>query len=113
VRAAAQMLLVPVFERRISAFKAPKTEEEAEARLRLLRRLSNTLVDLLYVITAYITVIAPLLAALDVISLGWVTIVLVVLLITAAVWYLYVFQRRVAPPPGEPALTVTAEAATS
>jgi hypothetical protein len=97
VRAAAQMLLVPVFERQISAFKAPKTEEEAEARLRLLRRLSNTLVDLLYVITAYITVIAPLLAALDVVSLGWVTIVLVVLLLTAAVWYIYVFQRRVAP----------------
>jgi serine/threonine-protein kinase len=97
VRAAAQMLLVPVFERQISAFKAPRTEQDAEARVRLLRRLSNTLVDLLYVVTAYVAVIAPLLAALDVVSLGWVTIVLVVLLITAGVWYLYVFQRRVAP----------------
>jgi hypothetical protein len=112
VHAAAQMLLVPVFERQISAFKAPRTEEEAEARVRLLRRLSNTLVDLLYVITAYITVIAPLLAALDVVSLGWVTIVVVVLLLTAAVWYIYVFQRRVAPSIAEPAPAVSAEAAT-
>ena len=56
----------------------------ARGSLRLLRRLSNTLVDLVYVITAYVTVIAPLLAALDVVSLGWVTIVLVVLLIVAA-----------------------------
>ena len=114
VRAAAQLLLVPVFERQISAFKAPKTEEEAEARLRLLRRLSNTLVDLLYVITAYITVIAPLLAALDVVSLGWVSIVVVVVLLTAAVWYIYVFQRRVAPPAleaAQPAAAATADTA--
>jgi hypothetical protein len=77
----------------------------------LLRRLSNTLVDLLYVITAYVTVIAPLLAALDVVSLGWVTILLVLLLLTAAVWYIYVFQRRVVAPIGEPSPTVGAEVA--
>ena len=103
------MLLVPEFERQISAFKAPKTEQDAEARLRLLRRLSNTLADLLYVITAYVAVIAPLLAALDVISLGWVTIVLFALLVTAGVWYIYVFQRRVAPPEAQPSATATAE----
>jgi hypothetical protein len=110
VRVAAQMLLVPVFERQISAFKAPRTEQEAEARQRLLRRLSNTLVDLLYVVTAYVTVIAPLLAALDVVSLGWVTIVLVLLLISAAVWYLFVFQRRVALPTPEVSSATGAEA---
>jgi hypothetical protein len=109
VQAAAQMLLVPVFDRQISAFKAPKTEQDAEARLRLLRRLSNTLVDLLYVITAYVAVIAPLLAALDVISLGWVTIVLFVLLIAGGGWYMYRFQRRVAPPQVEPGLTASAK----
>jgi len=112
VRAAAQLLLVPVFERQISAFKAPKTEQDAEARVRLLRRLSNTLVDLLYVITAYVTVIAPLLAALDVVSLGWVTIVVVVLLIIAAGWYIVVFQRRVAPAEVQPALVATADVGT-
>jgi len=100
-----------VFERQISAFKAPRTEQEAEARQRLLRRLSNALVDLVYVITAYVTVIAPLLAALDVVSLGWVTIVLVVLLIVAAVWYLYAFQRRVIPPAPEVSSATGAEAA--
>jgi len=103
---------VPVFERQISAFKAPKTEQDAEARVRVLRRLSNTLVDLLYVITAYVTVIAPLLAALDVVSLGWVTIVVVVLLIIAAGWYIVVFQRRVAPAEVQPALVATADVGT-
>ena len=51
-RRGARSFLTPLLERQISAFSGPPTEEAAEARLQLLERVSDGLIDVGYVVCA-------------------------------------------------------------
>jgi hypothetical protein len=82
-RREARVLAVPVLDRQISALYAPKTEADAEARLHLLERVSDGLIDVLYVVCAYIAVGMPIVGALSGSSLSW--LITVVYLVFAAI----------------------------
>jgi hypothetical protein len=108
IQAGARLLLVPAFERQVSAFAAPKTEAEATRRLVLLSRLSDGLVNLLYVLVAYVVVLAPLLSALGTINLGWLTGVVIAVFIAASAWYLYAVGRDLTAPTTAPSESASA-----
>ena len=55
---------MPALDRPISALYAPRTEADAEARLHLLERVSDGVIDLLYVACAYVAVVMPVVGAL-------------------------------------------------
>jgi protein kinase-like protein len=67
----ARVLLVPVLDRQISALYAPRTEAAAEARLHLLELVSDGVIDLLYVVCAYVAVVMPVVGALSGSDFGW------------------------------------------
>ncbi len=96
-RQAGRALLVPFFDRQISAFLAPKTEQEAEDRIGLLGRAADSLVDTLYLLTAYVVIVAPVVGALDGTSLSWVTGVVYAAFLAALAWLVYTFVRRIRP----------------
>jgi hypothetical protein len=98
IQAAARLLLVPAFERQVSAFAAPKTEADAQKRVLLLSRLADGLVNLVYVLVAYVVVLAPLLSALGTINLGWLTGVVIAAFVAASAWYLYSVGRDLTAP---------------
>jgi len=91
---AARVLLVPAFDRQISALYAPHTEAAAEARLRLLERLSDGLIDLLYVLGAFVAIVAPLTGVLGESSLSWLTTVVYLVFVAVAAWLLYRVWRN-------------------
>ncbi len=91
----ARTLLVPVLDRQISAFYAPKTEAAAEARVQLLGRVSDGLIDLLYVVCAFVAVVAPLAGALaDNSSLSWLSTVVYLAFVLIAGGLLYRVWRQ-------------------
>ncbi len=90
----ARMLLVPALDRQISALYAPRTEAAAEARLHLLERVSDGLIDVLYVLAAYIAIVAPLTGVLADSSLSWLTTVVYLVFAAVAVWLLYRVWRN-------------------
>jgi hypothetical protein len=94
-RQAARVLLVPALDRQISAFYAPADEDAAEARLHLLGLVSDGLIDLLYVVCAFVAIVLPLVGALSASSnLSWLTTVVYVAFIAIAAWLLYRVWRH-------------------
>jgi hypothetical protein len=94
-RQAARSLFVPMLDRQISAFYAPANEDAAEARLHLLGLVSDGLIDLLYVVCAYVAIVVPLVGALSASSnLGWLTTVVYLAFAAITVWLLYRVWRH-------------------
>jgi ABC-type nickel/cobalt efflux system permease component RcnA len=94
-RQAVRVLLVPALDRQISAFYAPPNEDAAEARLHLLGLVSDGLIDLLYVVRAFVALVLPLVGALSASSdLSWLTTVVYVAFIAIAGWLLYRVWRH-------------------
>jgi tRNA A-37 threonylcarbamoyl transferase component Bud32 len=91
---AARVLLVPVLGRQISAFYAPANEDAAEARLHLLGLVSDGLIDLLYVLCAYVAIVTPLVGALSSSGLSWLTTLVYLAFIAIAAWLLYRVWRH-------------------
>ncbi len=92
---AARVLIVPALGRQISAFYAPANEDDAEARLHLLGLVSDGLIDLLYVVGAYVAVVLPLVGALSVNTrLSWLTTVVYLAFVAIAGWLLYRVWRH-------------------
>jgi hypothetical protein len=92
---AARVLIVPVLGRQISAFYAPANEDDAEARLHLLGLVSDALIDLLYVLFAYMAVVVPLVGALSAsTNLSWLTTLVYVAFIAVAGWLLFRVWRQ-------------------
>jgi Protein kinase domain len=110
-RRAARALLVPVLDRQISALYAPRTEADAEARLRLLERVSDGVIDLLYVLCAYIAVVVPVAGALSDSEFSWLVTVVYLVFVAIAGWLLYRVWRHAGaaglgtPSTAEPELT--------
>jgi protein kinase-like protein len=93
-RRAARVLLVPVLDRQISALYAPRTEADAEARLRLLERVSDGVIDLLYVLCAYVAVVVPVVGALSGSDFSWLVTVVYLAFVGIAGWLLYRVWRH-------------------
>lgn len=93
-RAAARVLLVPGLDRQISALYAPRTEAEAEARIELLERVSDGVIDLLYVVCAYVAVVLPVVGALAGSSISWLITVVYVVFAAIAIALLYRVWRN-------------------
>jgi serine/threonine-protein kinase len=93
-RRTARSLLVPVLDRQISALYAPRTEADAEARRHLLERVSEGLVDVLYVLCAFIAVVVPTVGALSESGLTWLVTVVYVAFVAIAGWLLHRVWRH-------------------
>jgi hypothetical protein len=93
-RRGARALLVPVLDRQISAWYAPRTEAAAEARHQLLERVSDGLIDLGYVICAFIAVGLPLVGALAGGDLTWAISLVYLAFVALAGWLLYRVWRH-------------------
>jgi hypothetical protein len=65
-------------------------------------------VNLLYVLVAYVVVLAPLLSALGTINLGWLTGVVIAVFIAASAWYLYAVGRDLTAPTTAPSESASA-----
>jgi hypothetical protein len=91
----ARVLFVPMLDRQVSAFYAPASEDAAEARVHLLGLVSDGLIDLLYVLCAYVAIVVPLVGALSASSnLSWLTTVVYLAFIAVAGWLLYRVWRH-------------------
>jgi hypothetical protein len=90
----AHFLLVPVLDRQISAFYAPKTEAAAEARLHLLELVADGLIDLFYVLCALVAVVMPLAGAFADSSLSWLSTLVYLAFVVIAGWLLFRVWRR-------------------
>ena len=112
---AAHTLIVPVLGRQISAYYAPANEDDAEARLHLLGLVSDGLIDLLYVVCAYVAVVVPLVGALSATSrLSWLTTLVYLAFVAIAGWLLYrVWRHAGAAGLGQAASAAAPETATS
>ncbi|HEY1297115.1 MAG TPA: hypothetical protein VGJ60_28900, partial [Chloroflexota bacterium] len=89
-RQAARVLIVPLLDRQVSAFYAPANEDAAEARVHLLGLVSDALIDLLYVMCAFVAIVLPLVGALSANpNLSWLTTVVYVTFVAIAGWLLY------------------------
>jgi hypothetical protein len=93
-RRGARSLLAPLLDRQISAFSAPPTEEAAEARLHLLERVADGLIDVGYVVCAYIAVGVPLVGALSGSTLSWMVSIVYLAFAAIAGWLLYRVWRH-------------------
>lgn len=93
-RQAARALFVPLLDRQISAFYAPANEDDAEARVHLLGLVSDGLIDLLYVVCAYVAIVVPLVGALSASNLTWLTTVVYLVFAAITVWLLYRVWRH-------------------
>ena len=90
----ARVLMVPALDRQISAMYAPRTEAAAEARLHLLERVSDGVIDVLYVLCAFVAVVLPLVGVLGDSSLSWLTTVVYLVFVSVAAWLLYRVWRH-------------------
>jgi hypothetical protein len=90
----ARVLMVPALDRQISAMYAPRTEAAAEARLHLLERVSDGVIDVLYVLCAFVAVVLPLVSVLSDSSLSWLTTVVYLVFVCLAAWLLYRVWRN-------------------
>jgi len=108
-RRGARTFLAPLLERQISAFSAPPTEEAAEARLQLLERVSDGLIDVGYVVCAFLAVGLPLVGALSGSSLSWLVSVVYLVFVAIAGWLLYRVWRHA----GQAGLGTTSTTASS
>jgi len=93
-RSATRGLLVPVLDRQISAFLAPPTEAAAESRFHLLERVSDGLIDLLYLLCAFVAIVAPLAGALADSALSWLSTLVYLAFVAIAGWILYRVWRH-------------------
>jgi hypothetical protein len=93
-RRSARTLLVPLLDRQISALYAPRTEADAEARWRLLERIAEGLVDLLYVLCAFVAVVLPMVSVLSESGMTWLITVVYVAFVAIAGWLLYRVWRN-------------------
>jgi hypothetical protein len=109
-RREARVLVVPMLDRQISALYAPRTEADAEARLHLLERVSDCLIDLLYVVCAYIAVGMPIVSALSASSFsGLITVVYLVFAAVAGLLLYRVWRQAGAAGLGSPTTEAAAE----
>jgi hypothetical protein len=98
LQAVAQAFIVPAIDRQLSSLVATDTEEREAARLQILAKTSDSLVNVAYLVAGYFTVVLPVTAAVTGYSnLNWVSPVTYAVFLLAVAATVISSIRRIVP----------------